>query len=413
MSSEEITNLLTIILGIFIFILFVLITIYIILLSKNKKQKNDNKVQKVQKEVEVDKKFKNKTHNSIESIQDFMEFEKVEDNMIIQKEKFKYIMVVECQGVNYDLMSSVEKTGVEEGFLQFLNTLRHPVQLYIQTRTINLENSINTYKQKVSEIEGDLLRKRQEYMAIKDDPSYTKEQKQKAFYIMTKQMNLYEYGIDIINDTEKMSLNKNILNKKYYVVIPYYPSDLGDNEFDSDEIRSIAFSELYTRSQAIIRTLSACGVNGKILNSKELIELLYVAYNRDHEEIFNIDRALKAQYDKLYSTSEDVYRKRIRELDKEIEEKAIQKAKENLEIVKSEKEKEAKKKKADMEELIDEMAKIILEENKQYIDEELIDGAIEKIEKTSKKRKSTKEGKVKNEEKNTTTSRTKKTNRKE
>ncbi len=50
-------------------------------------------------------------------------------------------------------MSSVEKNAVEEGFIQFLNTLRHPVQIYTQTRTINLENSIQTYRNKVQEIE--------------------------------------------------------------------------------------------------------------------------------------------------------------------------------------------------------------------------------------------------------------------
>ncbi len=79
-----------------------------------------------------------------------MEFDTVEDNMISTKNGGKYvIMVVECQGINYDLMSEVEKNAVEEGFIQFLNTLRHPIQIYTQTRTINLESSIQTYRDKV------------------------------------------------------------------------------------------------------------------------------------------------------------------------------------------------------------------------------------------------------------------------
>ena len=49
------------------------------------------------------------------------EFEKVEDNMIIQK-KGKYLMVLECQGINYDLMSEMEMASVEQGFIEFLNT---------------------------------------------------------------------------------------------------------------------------------------------------------------------------------------------------------------------------------------------------------------------------------------------------
>lgn len=381
MNESQITNLLTILLTVFIVILFILIFLFIVISIKNKKMKKEDKVSTENKRQEGTK----KTAVSSRNIYDFMEFEDVQDNMIIQKENFKYIMVVECQGVNYDLMSGLEKNGVEEGFLQFLNTLRHPVQLYIQTRTVNLEQSISTYKGKVSEIEADLFKKRQEYMAIKDNPNIPKEEKQKAFYSVVKQNNLYEYGKDIIEDTERMSLNKNILNKKYYVVIPYYPTDLGDNKFDSYEIKNIAFSELYTRAQAVIRTLAACDVKGKILNSKELIELLYVAYNRDHEEDFNLDRAIQAQYDKLYSTSEDVYQKKIRELDKKIEDMAIEKAKEKVEIARSEAEKEAIKKQKEMDDLINEIAKIVLESNKEYIGEEIAEEAIKKVEEDSKK----------------------------
>ena len=39
-------------------------------------------------------------------------------------------MVLECQGVNYDLMSDMERTSVEQGFIQFLNTLRTEIQIY-------------------------------------------------------------------------------------------------------------------------------------------------------------------------------------------------------------------------------------------------------------------------------------------
>ena len=81
----------------------------------------------------------------------FMQFDKIQDNMIVQDNGNKYLMVLACEGVNYDLMSEVEKTGVESGFLQFLNTLRFPIQLYVQTRTINIESSIIGYKQRLNE----------------------------------------------------------------------------------------------------------------------------------------------------------------------------------------------------------------------------------------------------------------------
>lgn len=401
MEDNQIANLLTIFLAIFGVILVTLIIVYVVLLLRTKK-KNEEIEKKENSNKATEKKVEGKNNIDTTNIDKFMEFEKIEDNMIIQKENQKYIMVVECQGVNYDLMSGIEKNGVEEGFLQFLNTLRHPIQIYIQTRTINLESSINTYKKRVHQIEEELYRRQQEYQMLMENDNASKEDRQRAFYALTKQRNLYEYGIDIINDTEKMSQNSNILNKKYYIIIPFYVSDLGENEFNDDEIRNMAFSELYTRAQAIIRTLSACDVKGKILNSKELVELLYVAYNREHEESYNFDRALRAQYDKLYTTSEDVYKKKMRELDRQIEENAIQKARENIDIARSELEKQAKEKEDRMEELINEMAKIILEGNKEYLGEEIVEKASENIDKENKVKKEGKNEEEKNTRRNNT-----------
>lgn len=92
---------------------------------------------------------------------------------------------------------------------------------------------------------------------------YPKEELEKEFYEVTKQTNLYEYGKDIVANTERMSLNKNVLSKKYYIIIPYYPEDLGNSAFDKEEIKNLAFQELYTKSQSIIRTLAGCEVGRK------------------------------------------------------------------------------------------------------------------------------------------------------
>ena len=392
MEDNQIANLLMIILGIFAFILVVLVIIYIMLIVKNKKrEKNISNVNG--KENESEKNSKKTKNSMVETVQveEFMEFDRIEDNMIIQKDKFKYIMIIECQGVNYELMSGIEKNGVEEGFVQFLNTLKHPIQLYIQTRTINLEGSLTTYRSKVNKIKEELYRREQEYQMIMADDKATTEMKQKALFALTRQRNLYEYGTDIIRDTEQMSKNSNILNKKYYIVIPYYVSELGEEEFNDYEIKNIAFSELYTRSQAIIRALSSCSVNGKILSSKELVELLYIAYNRDQEEIYSLENALASQYDKLYVTGEDVYKKRIRELDNQIEREAIEKAKKNIDIAKNELEEQITEKEANMDDLINEMAKIILDGNRNYIDEEIIDKAIENIDNETKEKEESNE----------------------
>ena len=310
-----------------------------------------------------------------------MEFEDIQDNMIIKKEGKKYLMVVECQGVNYDLMSQMEKVGVEEGFQQFLNTLRYPIQIYIQTRTINLEDSINTYKSRIKQIEDKLNKMTYKYEQMKESNSYTPEQLEKYFYEVTKQRNLYEYGKDVVTNTEKINKNRNVLNKKYYVVIQYYVEENSDDNYDNDEIKNMAFSELYTKSQAIIRTLSTCSVAGKILNSRELIDLLYSGYNRDEAEVYGIDKALKAGYKELYSTSKDVFEKKIKVLNKEIEERAIDLANEKVAKAKSVLQENAEDKEENIDKLVENLAKIILQENEDYLGKEVAETAIQQIDK--------------------------------
>lgn len=395
-SINFLTMIFMIILVIMVILLIILGIVYISSKAKTKEalEKKDGTTKGAKTQNKV-KEYK------VESVMDFMEFDTIVDNMISQKDGARYIMVVECQGINYDLMSEMEKSSVEEGFIQFLNTLRHPVQIYTQTRTINLDNSIQTYKAKVEEIERDLQKQEMEYNQMLKSERYTQEQLEKVYFELTKQRNLYEYGKDIIFNTEKMSLNKNVLNKKYYVVIPYFIEELGENSFDKQEQRNMAFSELYTRAQSIIRTLSICGINANVLDSNELAELLYVAYNRDEAEVFGLDKALKAGYDELYTTAPEVVEKQMKLLDKQIEEEALKKAQDKVREIKSEKQKLLKQKKQNKQDLIDELVQEIIADNAQFIGEDIAIEAITDIEKEKKER----EGGTKDESKKEKTKR--------
>lgn len=404
-NLNTLTAILTVVIIAIVILIAVLALVYVT--SKTKKEKkqkhesdNSNNVNAISD--------KTKTF-AVESVFDFMEFDKIEDNMIIQKKGNKYIMVVECQGINYDLMSEVEKNGVEEGFIQFLNTIRYPIQIYTQTRTINLEGSIQTYKEKVKVIEDTLEKQELQYKDMVSSGRYSKEQLDKAYYTLTKQRNLAEYGKDIIYTTEKMSLNKNVLNKKYYVVVPYYPEDVENANLDKEEIKNMAFSELYTRSQSILRTLAVCGINGKILSSNDLVDLLYVAYNRDEQETYGLDRAMQAGYDELYSTAPDVFDKKMKALDEKIEQEAFKKANEKVFEAKSEKQRKFERKEEKTEDLIEKMAKLIIEQNSATIGRDVAKAAEKKIDDEATARKSKKEGGTKENVQEKTKRRTTKT----
>ena len=161
--------------------------------------------------------------------------------------------------------------------------------------------------------------------------------------------------------------------------MPYYSEELGQNDFDKEEIKNLAFSELYTRCQSIVRTLAACEVNGKILNSYELIDLLYVAYNRDEQETYGIDKALRAGYDELYSTAPDVLDKKMETLNRKIEEEAFNKANEKVIEAQSAKEKALKRKENNMDNLIAQMAELIIEQNRATIGNDVANDAKARI----------------------------------
>ena len=380
MNSDTTTQLIQMLVYILIPIViavFGLIGFLVYLFFKEKSQKNSEKTN-----IATKSSTSSNTTNK-QSIFNFMEFDTVTDNMIVQKNGSRYLMVVECQGINYDLMSGIEKTSIEEGFVQFLNTLRYPIQIYIQTRSINLESSLVVYREKVKEVEIKLNNMQARYAQMRESGEYSQEQLKQAFYELTKQSNLYEYGKSVLQDTERMSLNKNILNKKYYIIIPFFSAEASGENLDKKEIEESAFSELYTRAQSLINAISVCGVRGKILKSNELVELLYMAYNRDEAETFGLDKAMKAGYDEMYSTAPNVLNKKMKEIDKMIEEKAMDLANTKVEQAKTELEKQIEERENNMNDLISQMAKIIIEENEPYIGKELKDKAIEKVDEDS------------------------------
>lgn len=386
-ENDTITQILVTILSVMIVILVILTLIFVAL--KVKEKKNEKKPYKKEKNKKIANDNKNKKTAKLkeytkESIMDFMEFEKIEDNMIVQKKGKRFLMAIECQGVNYDLMSRVEKVAVEEGFQQFLNTLTHQIQIYIQTRSVNLEDSISRYQKRVKEIEDNYRKMQFQYNSAMQANTYNTEQKNQMEYEMTKQKNLLEYATDLLNDTKQMSLNRNILNKKYFIIVPYYFEENNGEKYDYEEIKNIAFSELYTKSQSIIRTLSACSISGKILNSNELVDLLYVAYNRDEAEVFGIDKAIKAGYTELYSTAPDVFEKKIQALDEQIRENAINKANEAIQKVKSRQQQLAEEKEDSFEDAIEKMAEMILSENREYVGNEIAEEAIKELKKQIK-----------------------------
>ncbi len=327
---DSMIPMLQILIFVIFFIMFLLIALYIYLL-RPKTKKEESKIiandidsdSSKEKEKKIDNYGRFQGELSTESIYQFMEFDEIVDNMIVRKNGTQFVMVLQCNGVNYDLMSEQEKIAVEEGFVQFLNTLRFPIQLYIQSRTLNLRDIIATYKGRVNNLSEDIDKLDARIAQAKAQGN--RSLVEKLQFERKRKVNVLEYGINITDYVEKLSSNRNVLQQKTYVVVSYYSAEIGGGlgNYTKEEIYNMCFSELYTRCQNIASALATSQITSKILDSEELAELLYIAYNRDEAELLQLSKALDAQYDALYSSGKDVLQKKQEKMDREINLEAI------------------------------------------------------------------------------------------
>lgn len=308
-----------------IFLLMIFAIIMLVRVSKKEKNKTNQKSSNNSSQSSTSKTTTD--NNKKEDVFKFMEFDRIQDNMIVQSGGNRYTMAIRCKGINYDLMSEVEQMAVEQGFITFLNTLKYPIQLYVQAQNIDLKHVVKGYKDFISPLQEEYAKYNKLYEEKSSIFDINKEEIDKIDQERTRIVNVYEYANDIISYVEKMSINKNLLQRNFYVLVSYVKSDIAAvNKFTKEEIDEMCYSELLTRCNSIISALASSSVTGTILNSNELADLLYIAYNRDDKTLMGVRDALESGFYRLYSTSYDAFTRKDEMLRESIETEAKLKA---------------------------------------------------------------------------------------
>ena len=383
MNTIQIMNMILIVILVLVALLgFVAVLLIFKMRNKDESKKNEQIKDKPKENVNLI----TRTGKSINSIYQFMEFDEITDNMIARKNRKQYVMVIQCKGINYDLLSEDEKNAVESGFIEFLNTLRFPVQLYVQTRTLNLSDILNDYDKRIQNINDQIIRINTQIemaKARKND-----EAVKKLMFDKQRKENILEYGESIEDYTRRISSSKSILQQKTFIVLSYYPAEYGDiSNYSKEEVSDIAFTELYTRAQTLISALSSAEVTGRVLNSEELAELLYVAYNRDSSEKYTLRDAINSEYDRLYSTARDVLDEKKRRIEEQVEENASRLAARSIikadQIQREEMKKRTKQRAMEMvEEYRDELSPQLYNETRKQVEQANLDEESSQVSKT-------------------------------
>lgn len=214
------------------------------------------------------------------STQNTLQIAEIRDGIVIMNDgSFRSVVMV--KSINFDLMSPQERDGVEYSYQGFLNSLYFPIQIFIRSQRVDLRPYIERLDKIRTEHENMLL------ALLMED------------YIMY---------------IDQLSLQTNIMDKRFYIVIPYFPvADIQQaisqsknffsglaSLFNSKEHHVVinesdlakAKDELRNRVQAVLGGLQQCGIPGLPLDTQELIELYYDTYNPDtatRQQLKNFD----------------------------------------------------------------------------------------------------------------------------
>lgn len=208
------------------------------------------------------------TAKGVMSAQNSLLFSEMRENMIIMNDG-SFRVVVQCQSINFDLMSAREREGVEYSYQNFLNSLTFPTQILIRSRRVD----IGPYIEKLMRI-----RRSQDNM------------------LLNVLMDDYVAFIDVL------AQEANIMDKSFFVVIPFYPvgdasvikkqaKGLFDSFFGGTKETGVtkvnqliyekAKDELKNRLDTVMSGLFQMGVKSWQLNTRQLAELFYSSYNID------------------------------------------------------------------------------------------------------------------------------------
>lgn len=282
--------------------------------KKNKKNNKKNKgADNSSKANNVHGKNTYKTQDKI-NIQKIKSIGDGEDPSLIVKDNNEYAGILEVYGVNYNLLSSRERLTLEEVFQSMINGIDYPVQLFIQSRRIDIENYRNIYNNRLDEL-ADRLKQERNKLSLQ----LGKGDQEEIFDIennIFRLENQIEYGKQVIEFIDNFASYSSILEKRYYIVIPY--TYTGDIE-DENEKFVTAYNTIANRANSVITALSRGNISGKMLNGFELSELLYVSYNKKDSNKYKFDRAIRTGFNNHIVTSRPVEYKKLEHKEKELE----------------------------------------------------------------------------------------------
>ncbi|MBO8160656.1 MAG: hypothetical protein H0Z24_03385 [Thermosipho sp. (in: Bacteria)] len=280
------------------------------------------------REKHKEKSKKNKSKVNIKHIQtDLLDFDEIKSfttddgstiGLIVQNNGKRFVGILEVFGVNYNILSIEEREILEEAFTSMLNGLDYPIQIFIQSRKLDLESYLKKYDSRLDEIK-EVINKTQHKLEFLKESNQT-EEAAKMENKLQRLTNQFNYGVKIRNFIARISEPKNMLQRKYYIVISYEHDKSKFNEkLTFDEIAANAFYDISNKAKSLIAALERANLSGILLSPVEVAEVLYISYNKGDSEHYKLKNALKSRFSSYFVTGQPVELKALRRQKEELQ----------------------------------------------------------------------------------------------
>ena len=194
------------------------------------------------------------------STQEYIDIEDVASDLIILKDGSACVVLV-VSATNFGLLSEKEQDAIIFAYAQLLNSLTFAIQIVISSKQKDISDYINLLNSRLEKITSPLL----------------KDQ-------------LIKYR-DFVSSVVRQG---NVLDKKFYVVIPFSSLEMGAGTSllslsgkqkglpaPKEVILERAITNLSPKRDHLIRLFARIGLRARQLTSSELLQLFFDFHNRD------------------------------------------------------------------------------------------------------------------------------------
>jgi hypothetical protein len=199
--------------------------------------------------------------NNLPSTLSFVEVAEIRDSTLaLRSGGLRAVLGV--SSANFALKSGEEQQLIINTYQRVLNSLEYPIQILVQSRKINLDTYIEQLRQLEEKQENDLLRvKMQEYI------EYIKQ--------MIREVNIIKKDFYIIVGYDPVSVKVGFFGSLSRVLNPTKVIRQNQDEFLRNK------KMLMGRVDQIISMFSGLELKINVLNTEQLIALMYNFYNPD------------------------------------------------------------------------------------------------------------------------------------